>query len=194
MRKPVSALVAAVIGSAAMFGSAHAADVNLKVGDKAPVFTAKDDTGKEFKSTDVVGKKFVVVYFYPADLTGGCTAQACGFRDDLSKLTEKDVLVLGVSGDSVENHQIFKKEKDLNFPLLADEDGAVAKAFGVPVSPGGVAKVMAGGKQIELRQGVRAKRWTFLIDKEGKIALKNEMVKAADDSKAILKKIEELKK
>jgi peroxiredoxin Q/BCP len=194
MRKPVSAIVAAVIGSTAMFGAAHAADVELKVGDKAPIFTAKDDTGKEFKSTDVVGKKFVVVYFYPADLTGGCTAQACGFRDDLPKLTEKDVLILGVSGDSVENHQIFKKEKELTFPLLADEDGAVAKAFGVPLKPGDVATVKAGGKEIKLKQGVRAARWTFLIDKEGKIALKNQMVKAADDSKAILKKVEELSK
>lgn len=171
-----------------------AADVDLKVGDKAPTFEAKDDTGKTWKSSDVVGKKFVVVYFYPADLTGGCTAQACGFRDDMKPLTDKGVEVVGVSGDSVENHQIFKKEKDLNFPLLADEDGAVAKAFGVPVSPGGVAKVKAGGKEIELKQGVRAKRWTFLIDKEGKIALKNTEVKAADDSKAILKAIDALKK
>lgn len=181
--------VAAVCGAATL----SAAEVDLKVGDAAPAFTAKDDQGKEFKSTDVIGKKIVVVYFYPADLTGGCTAQACGFRDDMKALTDKDVVVLGVSGDSVENHQIFKKEKELNFPLLADEDGAVAKAFGVPVDPGKSVKVKAGGKEIELKQGVRAKRWTFLIGKDGKIALKNTMVTAAGDSKAILKAIDELK-
>src|SRR5581483_1290619 len=94
-----------------------------------------------WKSSDHVGKKILVVYFYPADLTSGCTKQACGFRDDMKKLTEKGVEVVGVSGDSVKNHQIFKKVHDLNFTLLADEDGSIAKKFGVPVGKGGTAKV-----------------------------------------------------
>ena len=189
-------LVTAVLGAAVLCSAAglQAEEVNLKVGDKAPTFEAKDDSGKTIKSSDIVGKKIIVVYFYPADLTGGCTKQACGFRDDMKALTDKDVVVLGVSGDSAENHKIFKKEHELNFPLLADEDGAVTKAFGVPWTPGpATAKVKADGKEVTLTRGGTAKRWTFLIGKDGKIAMKNSDVKAAEDSKAIIKAVEELK-
>src|SRR5262245_17560118 len=73
----------------------------VKVGDTAPAFTSVDENGKAFKSSDVVGKKIVVLYFYPADFTGGCTKQACGFRDDIEKLNSQGVMVVGVSGDSV---------------------------------------------------------------------------------------------
>src|SRR5258705_9697781 len=83
--------------------------VDLKVGDAAPAFEAKDDAGKDWKSADHVGKKVVVVYFYPASFTGGCTKQACGFRDDMKSFTEKDVEVIGVSGDTVANQEAFKK-------------------------------------------------------------------------------------
>lgn len=166
---------------------AAAEEKELKVGDPAPTFTAKDDQGNDWKSSEHVGKKIVVVYFYPADLTGGCTAQACAYRDDMDKLTAKGVEVVGVSGDSVQNHQIFKKAKNLNFALLADEDGAVAKKFGVQLRPGGVAKVKdAEGNPLELKQGVRANRWTFVIGKDGKIIYKNTKVDATKDSKAIL--------
>src|SRR5687767_9406212 len=79
----------------------------VKVGDPAPKFESVDDQGKPWKSADHVGKKVLVVYFYPADMTGGCTKQACGFRDDFKKLADKGVEVVGVSGDSVENHKIF---------------------------------------------------------------------------------------
>lgn len=167
--------------------------VDLKVGDAAPKFESTDDAGKPWKSEDYVGKKVVVVYFYPADLTGGCTKQACGFRDDMAKLKEQGVEVVGVSGDSAKNHQIFKKVHDLNFTLLADEKGDVAKAFGVPLKPGGTIKQTIDGKEVELTRGVTAARWTFVIDKEGKIALKNTEVKAADDSKAILKLLADTK-
>src|SRR5437016_4764214 len=92
---------------------------DLKVGDPAPTFTATDDQGKEWKSTEHVGKKVLVVYFYPADMTGGCTKQACGFRDDMKALSERGVEVVGISGDSAENHQFFKKYHNLNFTLLA---------------------------------------------------------------------------
>src|SRR5262249_39394556 len=83
--------------------------VDLKVGDKAPAFQAQDDTGKLWKSADHVGKKIMVVYFYPADFTGGCTKEACAYRDDYGKLKEKGVDVVGVSGDAVHNHELFKK-------------------------------------------------------------------------------------
>src|SRR5207244_3505075 len=131
--------------------------------------------------------------FYPADLTGGCTKQACGFRDDFKKLTDKGVTVIGVSGDSASNHQLFKKIHNLSFTLLADEDGSVAKKFGVPLKAGDVFKTKdLDGNEIKLKRGVTAARWTFIIDKEGKIAFKNTKVNAAQDSKKILEVIETL--
>jgi len=168
--------------------------VDLKVGDKAPVFKSVDDQGKKWNSVDVVGKKIVVVYFYPADLTGGCTKQACGFRDDSKKLQSKDVEVIGVSGDSVENHQLFKKVHKLNFTLLADENGSVAKAFGVPVKEGGSITREFEGESFVLKRGVTAQRWTFVIDKSGKIVHKDTSVKAAEDSQKILKLVADLQK
>ncbi len=182
--------VSAVWSSSVLFAEDK---VDLKVGDAAPKFEAVDDSGKAWKSEDHVGKHQIVVYFYPADLTGGCTKQACGFRDDMAKLKEQGVQVVGVSGDSVANHVIFKRVHELNFTLLADEKGDVAKAFGVPLKPGGTITQNVEGKEVKLTRGVSAARWTFVIDKEGKIALKNTEVKAADDSKAILKVLAEKK-
>lgn len=183
----------AVLVLAALTAKAEDKKVDLKVGDAAPVFEAQDDQGKTWKSSDVVGKKILVVYFYPADTTGGCTKQACGFRDDMKKLEDKDVVVVGVSGDSVRNHQLFKQKENLNFALLADEEGKVANAFGVPFTKGEKSvKATIDGKEETLTRGGTALRWTFLIDRDGKIAMKNTQVKAAEDSKAILQKVEEL--
>ncbi len=159
---------------------------DLNVGDMAPSFSARDENDQEWKSGDHVGKGIVVVYFYPADMTGGCTKQACGFRDDLSKLKDQGVEVIGVSGDSVQNHVLFRKAHNLNFTLLADTDGKVADAFGVPVTrePKTVKAVIDGREEL-LTRTVTAKRWTFVIDRQGRIAAKNTMVTAAEDSKAI---------
>ncbi|MEM9659420.1 MAG: peroxiredoxin, partial [Planctomycetota bacterium] len=111
--------------------------VVVQVGDEAPVFSGVTDENKPWKSKDHVGKKFLVVYFYPADMTGGCTKQACSYRDALREIDREDVEIVGVSGDSVENHRRFKKEYQLNFTLLADPDGKIAKAFGVKLGKGG---------------------------------------------------------
>jgi peroxiredoxin Q/BCP len=195
----VSATVAMVL---ALVGPAVQA-AELKVGDKAPSFEALDDAGKAWKSDDVVGKKILVIYFYPADFTGGCTKQACSFRDEMSKLKEKDVEVIGISGDSVKNHELFKKFHKLNFPLLADEDGSIATKFGVPLTKGEKtveAKDLEGkvikdttGDTLKTTRKVTINRWTFVIDKEGKIANKETQVKAAEDSKRILDILKELK-
>jgi len=160
----------------------------LKVGDPAPVFQCQDDQGKTWNSADVVGKKVLVVYFYPADMTGGCTKQACGFRDDARKLEEKGVVVVGVSGDTVKNHQIFKEVHKLPFTLLADPDGAVAAKFGVPFAKGqkDVKTRDAAGNEVVLTRGGTAQRWTFVIGKDGKIMHKNTKPNAAEDSKKIL--------
>jgi thioredoxin-dependent peroxiredoxin len=167
----------------------------VDVGDKAPAFEGADDQGKAWSSADHVGKGVLVVYFFPADLTGGCTKQACGFRDDMQALSGKGVEVVGVSGDSVENHQLFKKEKNLNFTLLADEKGTIAKTFGVPVKVGpATAKYKApGGKTLVLKRSATAQRWTFVIDKQGKIALKETKVNAAGDAKAVAAAVDALK-
>lgn len=171
-----------------------ASPVDLKVGNPAPKFEALDDTGKEWKSTDHVGKHILVVYFYPADMTGGCTKQACGFRDDFSQLKEQGVEVVGVSGDTVHNHQLFKKAYNLNFALLADTEGKVASAFGVPTSEGGTYNATIDGKEEPLVRALTIKRWTFVIGKDGKIAAKNTEVNAAEDSNMILDTVAELQK
>jgi peroxiredoxin Q/BCP len=167
----------------------------VKTGDAAPVFESIDDHGKPWKSTDHVGKKILVVYFYPADLTPGCTRQACSFRDDMSKLTGKGVEVVGISGDSAKNHEIFKQVHKLNFTLLADESGEVAKKFGVPVNKGGQFSTKdVDGNPVVLKRGVTALRWTFVIGKDGKVAYRNTKVSPAEDSKQILELIGKLDK
>lgn len=178
-------LVAAIFGSSVVH-SAEVPDVTLDIGDTAPEFEVRDDQKELWKSADHVGKKIVVVYFYPADLTGGCTRQACGFRDDYEKLTKAGIEVVGVSGDSPENHQLFKKVHSLNFALLADEDGKVAKAFGVPVRDGATISKTVDGVEHTLKRGVTASRWTFVIGLDGKLVYKNTSVEAAEDSKKVL--------
>lgn len=172
-------------------GASMVQSAEIKVGDAAPQFECKDDAGKVWKSEDHYGKKTVVVYFYPAAMTGGCTKQACAYRDDQQKLADKDAEVVGVSGDEVAGLQLFKKAHDLNFTLLADTDGSVAKAFGVPVRGGGEITREVDGKEFVLKRGVSAARWTIVVDKKGKIASINKQVKAADDSQFILKLLDQ---
>jgi peroxiredoxin Q/BCP len=160
--------------------------VELRVGDRAPAFEARTDADTTWESSGRFGKKWVVVYFYPGDFTPGCTAQAKAFAAAMDKLVEKGVEVVGLSGDSVQTHELFKKAQKLNFTLLADEDGAVAKKFGVPFGPGGKAKGKdADGKPLEVERKGTAARWTFVIGKDGAIAYKNTKVVPAQDAKAI---------
>src|SRR5437588_12421417 len=111
------ALAALLCGAAAVAlggGLAAGEKSKVKVGDKAPSFQSIDENGKTWKSSDVVGKKVLVLYFYPADFTGGCTKQACGFRDAVEKLSGQGIEVVGVSGDSAATHTLFKKYHGLN--------------------------------------------------------------------------------
>ncbi|MBD2409599.1 peroxiredoxin [Nostoc sp. FACHB-973] len=121
----------------------------LAVGTDAPAFTAKDTNGNTVSLSDFAGKT-VVLYFYPKDDTPGCTKQACSFRDAQSKYQSKDVVVLGVSADDEVSHQAFTQKFNLNFPLLADTDKSLIKAFDVD----------GGGY---------AKRVTYVIGPDGKI-------------------------
>jgi thioredoxin-dependent peroxiredoxin len=114
-------------------------------------------------------------------------ALAQAFRDAMHKLTDKGVEVVGISGDSVATHEMFKEVQKLNFTLLSDENGDIAKKFGVPFGKG--AKVTAKGPKgepIESERAGTAARWTFIIGKDGKIAYKNVKVMPADDAKKIL--------
>jgi thioredoxin-dependent peroxiredoxin len=129
------------------------AETKLKVGDSAPKIEAKDQDGKTWKLADHLGKKNVLIYFYPKDNTPGCTKESCGLRDRMGDLKKQQVEVVGVSFDDMDSHQKFITQHSLNFPLLADTDGKVADAFGARKEPG---KNMA-------------KRISFLINKEGKI-------------------------
>ena len=101
----------------------------IKEGNKAPDFTALDQNGKKVKLSSFKGKKNIVLYFYPKDMTPGCTTQACDFRDQLKKF--KNTVILGVSIDSQERHQKFIEKYDLPFSLLADTDKKVVQKYGV---------------------------------------------------------------
>lgn len=170
------------------------AQEGLSVGKTVPEFSALDDQGKMWKSKDHIGKKILVIYFYPADMTGGCTKQACAFRDDLPKLKSANIEVVGVSGDTVENHQLFIKAHGLNFTLLADTEGNIAKTFGVPTRKGGSIERTIDNKQYTLVRSLTAARWTFVIDLNGNLAHKNTSVKAAQDSKAVMEVVKKLSK
>ncbi|MFT4326160.1 MAG: thioredoxin-dependent thiol peroxidase [Candidatus Woesearchaeota archaeon] len=128
------------------------------IGKKAPDFSLSDQEGKVHALKDYKGKT-IVLYFYPKDSTPGCTTEACDFRDSMARLQEKDVVVLGVSADSVDSHKKFASKYDLSFPLLADETKETIKAYGAF----GLKKFM--GKEFE---GII--RTTVIIDAKGKIA------------------------
>ena len=158
----------------------------LEVGDKAPSFELLDDQGNTWKSESFRGKKLLLVYFYPAAMTGGCTKQACAFRDDRAKWREKNVEIVGISGDQPEGLALFKRAERLNFTLLADTDGKAAKAFGVPAGKGGSIERFVKGEKFTLTRGVTSKRWTFLLSKDGHVLYKNDKVQAPMDSSTVL--------
>jgi peroxiredoxin Q/BCP len=127
----------------------------LEIGAKAPAFAMKTDGAGKISLSELKGKN-VVLYFYPKDDTSGCTAEACGFRDQLPKFKKLDAVVIGVSRDSVESHDKFKKKYDINFTLGSDESGKVTEAYGVWVE-----KNMYGKKYMGIE------RATYLIDGKG---------------------------
>ena len=147
---------------------------SLNVGDKAPDFVALNEFGQSTSLSDYIGKK-VVLYFYPKDMTPGCTAESCNLGENYSLLQEKGFVVLGVSPDSSKSHQKFIDKYNLPFSLIADEDKTVIKAFGV----WGPKKFM--GKEYD---GVH--RTTFIIDEDGMIEKVFSKVKTKDHTNQIL--------
>jgi peroxiredoxin Q/BCP len=104
----------------------------LKVGDKMPIFGAKDQDGNDFYIESVLYKKVLVIYFYPKDETPGCTKQACSFRDEYEDIKNAGAEVIGISGDSVKSHKKFAQNHKLPYILLSDNDKSIRKLFGVP--------------------------------------------------------------
>ncbi|WP_326546007.1 thioredoxin-dependent thiol peroxidase [Mycolicibacterium sp. ND9-15] len=152
----------------------------LEVGDKAPAFSLPDADGNTVKLSDYKGRK-VIVYFYPAASTPGCTKQACDFRDNLRELNDAGLDVIGVSPDKPEKLAKFRDKEKLTFPLLSDPDREVLTAWGT------FGEKTMYGKTV---QGVI--RSTFVVDEKGKIAEAQYNVKAAHTSTKIQKIIAEL--
>ena len=123
-----------------------------KVGSKAPDFSLRSQSEEMVGLKDFLGKRPVVLYFYPKDDTPGCTKEACAFRDEYEKFGRLDAEVIGVSSDSVESHRSFAEKHDLPFTLLSDEEGKVRRLYGVPNT-----------------FGVFPGRVTYIIDEEGVI-------------------------
>jgi peroxiredoxin Q/BCP len=145
---------------------------------KTPSFTLPDQNNKLHSLEDYLGK-WVVVYFYPKDDTPGCTMEACSFRDYTNKLTEKDVVVLGISKDSVASHKKFEEKYNLNFTLLSDEGASVAREFGA-----------VGEKSMFGKKYVGVLRKTFLVDPEGIIRKEYPKVTPREHAAQILKDLE----
>jgi peroxiredoxin Q/BCP len=103
----------------------------LQLGDKIPNFSAKDSNGNDFESNSIIGKKPVVIYFYPKDNTPGCTAQACSFRDQYEDFKDLGAEVIGISSDSIASHEKFIQKYNLPFILLSDSDKKIRNLFGV---------------------------------------------------------------
>ncbi len=124
----------------------------LTVGDAVPVFSLKDQNDSLFDITDVVGKKILVIYFYPRDESSGCTKEACSFRDNYAAFTNAGAMVVGINSGTVESHRKFIEHHQLPFTLLSDPGNKVLKMFGVKD------KFFITGRE------------TFIIDKKGKVA------------------------
>lgn len=125
----------------------------IKIGSRIPAFTLPDQDGNLFDINSVLGKKNLVIYFYPEDDSPGCTKEACSFRDQFEVFKDADAVVIGISGQSVESHKEFAEKHRLNFTLLSDEGDKLRKQFGVPAN----------------LLGIIPGRVTYIADKTGKV-------------------------
>ena len=149
----------------------------IDIGSKVPRFELQDQHGELFKLDSVLGKKNLVIYFYPKDDTPGCTREACSFRDQFEVFAEEDAMIIGISAQSVESHLDFSNKHRLNYTLLSDTGNKVRKLFGVPSS----------------FLGLIPGRVTYVVNKEGKIAFlfNSQMLaeKHVDEALRILQKM-----
>ena len=123
----------------------------IKIGSLVPEFTLPDQNGNDFDLRNVIGKKNLVIYFYPKDETIGCTKEACSFRDKYEAFVKADAMVIGISSQSIDSHKEFSEKYNLPFTLLSDSENTVHKLFGVSTN----------------EKGSIAGRVTFVVDKNG---------------------------
>jgi peroxiredoxin Q/BCP len=152
-------------------------DARLAAGDQAPSFTLRDADGQPVSLADFAGSK-VILYFYPAAMTPGCTTQACDFRDNLGSLQGAGYTVLGISKDAPAALKTFEERDSLTFPLLSDEDLTVHHAYGTYGEKNSYGKIVTG-----------VLRSTFVIDEEGKIEQALYNVKATGHVASLRKKL-----
>ena len=159
----------------------------LEVGDEAPLFNANDHLGNLWQAGKVLKSgQYLVVYFYPAAMTGGCTKQACAYRDASAPLKQAKIHVVGISADPVKSLKYFHDEHKFNFPLLSDVNGCIARRFGVPIRDGGAIKRTIQGKEVTLERPFTFARWTFIVDPSGRVVYKNTGVNAAEDTETVM--------
>ena len=157
------------------------------LGEKVPNFSAIDQDGKKWVLRSNLKKsEYTVIYFYPAAFTGGCTAQACSYRDQKGELAKVGAAVVGVSGDTPETQKLFAQEHGLNFTMLSDASGQLASIFGVPHREGGTFSRNIQGQSRDVTLGTTIQRWTFILDRDGKLIYKDTEVNAAEDSGKVL--------
>jgi thioredoxin-dependent peroxiredoxin len=149
----------------------------IKKGDQAPNFKLSADDGKIYSLKDFKGKN-LVIYFYPKDMTSGCTTEACDFRDNIKLFKKKNTVVIGVSKDGIESHKKFKSKYKLPFTLLSDENMEMLKAYNVWKE-----KSMYGRKYMGIE------RTTYIIDENGIVVEIYNKVKVAGHIEEILNKI-----
>lgn len=147
----------------------------IKEGVRAPAFTLPASDGGKISLKDYADKKNVVLYFYPKDMTSGCTAEACSFRDLKGEFDRAGAVILGVSRDDLKSHEKFIGKERLNFPLLSDEECEILEKYGVWQE-----KSLYGKKYMGIA------RTTFVIDKKGKIAKIWKNVKVQDHVEEVL--------
>ncbi len=150
------------------------------LGNPAPQFTLKDENGKLVSLSDFLGS-WVILYFYPKDMTAGCTLEAQEFRDHEYEIGDLEAIVLGVSADSVKSHKAFCDNQGLNFTLLSDPDAEVCRLYDVWRE-----KSMFGSKHLGIE------RTTFLIDKQGKVAKIYDKVKPMGHAEKVIADIQQL--
>ena len=178
MKRNVLIVITLVAVLAAVFGftSLGIANDGVAVGDTAPEFELPDQDG-QLHSLEDCRDQWVVLYFYPKDETPGCTTQACEFRDNIFAFKERNAQILGVSLDDIASHKAFAENHGLPFPLLADAEGVVASAYGV--------KTRMFGMEV-------AKRQTFIIGPDGRIAKHYAEVKPAEHAALVLADLDAL--
>lgn len=151
--------------------------MRLEAGQQAPAFTLTDQDGEHVSLADYAGEN-VIVYFYPAALTPGCTKEACDFRDNLNSLASSGYRVIGISKDAPAKNKQFQEQEGLNFPLLSDEDLTVHNAYGA-----------YGEKKLYGKVVVGVIRSTFVVDPDGSIRLPLYNVKATGHVASLRKKL-----